>query len=136
MDAFELCCWRWLLGKTLGQQGDPTSQSSRKSVLNIHWKDWCWRSNSLATGCEEPIHWKWPWCCERLRAGGEGDDRGWDGWMASPTQWTWVWADSGRDWRTRIPGVLQAAVSQRVRCAWATEREQQSDGKGKMKLYP
>ena len=46
------------------------------------------------------------WWWERLKAGGEGDDRGWDGWMASPTQWTWVWANSGRLWRTEEPGVL------------------------------
>ena len=72
-------------------QGDQTSQSYRKSVLNIHWKDWCWswNSNGLATWCEELTHLKRPWCWERLRAGGEGDDRG-DCWMASPTQWTWV----------------------------------------------
>ena len=55
----------------------------------IHWKDWCWNSNTLATWCEELIHWKRPWCWERLKAEGEGDDR-WDGWMASPTWWTWV----------------------------------------------
>ena len=47
------------------------------------------------------------WCWGRLKAGGEGDDRGWDGWMASATQWTWVWASSGRWWRTGRPGVLQ-----------------------------
>ena len=71
----------------LGMQGDPTCQSYRKSVLNIHWKDWCWswNSNTLATWCEERTHWKKPWCWETLKAGGEGDDRGWDGWMASPT---------------------------------------------------
>ena len=68
--------------------------------LNIHWKDWCWRSNTLATWCEELTQWKRPWCWERLRAEGEGGDRGWDGWMASPTQWTWVWANSSRWWRT------------------------------------
>ena len=50
----------------------------------------------LATWCKEQTHWKRPWCWERLRAGGEGSHRGWDGWMASPTQWTWVWANSGR----------------------------------------
>ena len=74
----------------LGPQGDPTSQSQRKSVLNIHWKDWCWSSSTLATWCEELTHWKRPWCWKRLKAGGEADDRGWDGWMASPTRWTWV----------------------------------------------
>ena len=63
--------------ESLGLQGDPTSQSSRKSVLNIHWKDWCWswNSNTLATWWEELTHWKRPWCWERLKAGGEGDDR-------------------------------------------------------------
>jgi len=66
-----------------GLQGDQTSPSWRKSVLNIHWKDWCWsNSNTLATWCEELTHWKRLWCWERLKAGGEGDDRGWDGWMA------------------------------------------------------
>ena len=60
------------------------------------------------------------WCWERLRAGGEGEDRGWDGWMASPIQWTWVWADSGRWWRTGKPGVLQSMGSQSVGHEWAT----------------
>ena len=57
---------------------------------------------------KEPTHWKRPWCWERLRAGGEGDDRGWDGWMASLTQWTWVWANTRRCWRTGKPGMLQS----------------------------
>ena len=56
----------------LGLQGDQTSQSQRKSVLNSHWKDWCWSSNTLATWCEEPTHLKRPWCWERVKAGGEG----------------------------------------------------------------
>ena len=60
-------------------------------------------------------HLKRPWCWERLKAGGEGDDRGWDGWMASATQRTWVWVNSGR------PGVLQSMESQRVRHDWATD---------------
>ena len=65
--------------------------------MNIHWKDWCWNwsSNTLATWCEELTHWKRPWCWEGLGAGGEGDDRGWDGWMASLIRWTWVWVGSG-----------------------------------------
>ena len=86
--------------ESLGLQGDQTSQSQRKSVLNIHWKDRCWSSNTLATWCEEPTQWKWPWCWERLKTRGERDDRGRDGWIASPTQWTWVWANSGRWWWT------------------------------------
>ena len=63
--------------------------------LSIHWKDWCWSEsyNTLATWCKELTHLKRPWCWERVRAGGEGDDRGWDGWMASLNQWTWVWVD-------------------------------------------
>jgi len=70
----------------------------------FHWKDWCWSSNTLATWCEEPTHWKRPWRWERWKAGGEGNDRGWDGWMASRTQWTWVWASSGSWWWTGKPG--------------------------------
>ena len=85
-------CWG-----SLGLQGDPSSQSSRKSVLNIHWKDWgwSWNFNALATWWEKPSHLKRPWCWERLRAGGQGDDREWDGWMVSPPQWTWVCINSG-----------------------------------------
>ena len=98
-------------------QGDPTSPSYRKSVLNIHWKDWYWNwnSNTLVTWCEELTHLKRPWCWERLKAGGKGNDRGWDGWMASPTQWTWVWVDSGSWWWTGKPGVLQSMGSQKIR---------------------
>ena len=109
--------------ESLGLQGDPTSPSQRKSVLNIHWKDWCWswNSNALVTGCEELTHLKRPWCWERLKVGGEGDDRGWDGWMASLTQRTWVWVNSGSRWWTGKPGVLQSTGSQRVRRDWATE---------------
>ena len=66
-------------------------------------------------------HWKRPWCWERLKAGGEGDDRGWDGWMASWTQWTWVWVGSGSWWWTGRPGVLQSMGSKRVGHDWATE---------------
>ena len=106
-----------------GLQGDPTSPFWRRSVLGVHWKDWCWswNSNTLATSCEELTHWKRPWCWEGLRAGGEGDDRGWDGWMASPTRWTWVWVSSRSWWWTGRPGVLWFMGSQRVRHDWATE---------------
>ena len=69
-------------------------------------------------GHKEPTHWNRPSYWQRLKAGGEGDGRGWDGWVASPTQWTWVWGNSGRQWRTGEPGVLQAMGSQRV--DWAT----------------
>ena len=78
-----------------GLQGDQIHQSWRKSVH--HWKDWLWTwiSNTLATWCKELTNWKRPWCWERLKPGREGDGWEWDGWMASLTQWTWVWVNSG-----------------------------------------
>ena len=82
-----------------------------------------WSSNTLATWCEKLTQWKRPWCWGRLRAGGEGGDTGWNGWMASLIQWTWVWANSG-SWRTAKPGVLQSVGSQRVGHDWATEQKQ------------
>ena len=118
IDAFELWCW----GRHLRVPWTArTSQSKRKSTL----KDWCWSSNTLATGCEELTCWKKPWCWERLKARGEGDDRGWDGWMASLTQWTWVLASSGRWWRAGKPGVLLSTGSQRVGHDLAAEQKQQ-----------
>ena len=112
--------------ESLGLQGDPTSQLWRKSVLHIHWKDWCWswNSNTLATWCEELTHWKRPWCSKRLMPGREGDGRGWDDWMASLTRWTWVWTSSGSWWWTGKPGVLQFMESQRVGHNWVTEQQQ------------
>ena len=104
--------------ESCGLQGDPTSPSERRSVLNIHWKDWCWSwiSKTLATWCEELSHWKRPWCWERLKAGREGDYRGWISWMASLTRWTWwVCASSGSWWWTGKPGLQQSVGSQRVR---------------------
>ena len=98
IDAFELWCWRWLL--RVFWTARRSNQSILKEIsLNIHRKDWCWSWNSktLATWCEELTHWKRPWCWARLKAGGEGDDREWDGWMASLTQWTQVWVNS-RSW--------------------------------------
>ena len=81
--------------------GVAQSQTRLKwlSSSSIHWKDWCWswNSNTLATWCKELFHWKRPWCCERLKAWGEGNNRGQDRWMVSLTQWTWVWASS-RSW--------------------------------------
>ena len=79
-----------------------------------------WNSNTLATWSEELTHWKRPWCWERMKERGEGDSRGWNGWMASPIQWTWVWVDSGSWWWTGRPGVLQFMGLQRVRHDWAT----------------
>ena len=89
IDAFELWCWRRLL------RVPWIARRSNQSILGVHWKDWCWRwnSNTLATSCRELTYWKRPWGWEGLGAGGEGDNRGWDGWMASPPRWTWVWVN-------------------------------------------
>ena len=105
--AFELWCWRRLL-RVAWTTRRLSQLILRKSVLNIDWKDWCWswNPNTLAIWCEELTHWKRPWCCERLRAGGEGDDRRWDGWMVSSTQWTWIWVDSGSWWWKGRPDML------------------------------
>ena len=84
IDAFELRCWRRLL--RVPWTARRSNQSIlKKSVLNTHGRDWCWswNSNTLATWCKELTPWKRPWFWKRLRAGGEGDDRGWDGWIAS-----------------------------------------------------
>ena len=109
--------------KSLGLQWDPTSPFWRRSTLGFLWKEWCqsWNSSTLATSCEELTHWKRLWCWEGLGAGGEGDDWGWDGWMASLTRWTWVWVNSGRWWWTGRPGVLRFTGSQRVGHYWVTE---------------
>ena len=90
------CFWTVVLEKTLESPLDC------KEIQGVHWKDWCWswNSNTLAPSCEELTHWKRPWCWEELGAGGEGDNRGWDGWMALPTQWTWIWVNS-RSWLDR-----------------------------------
>ena len=85
---------------------------------------WSWSSNTLATWCKEPTHWKRPWCWERLRASGEGGNRGWDRWMASPIQWTWIWANPERQWRTEEPAMLQSMGSQRVGYDLVTEQQQ------------
>ena len=98
IDAFELWCWRRLL------RVPWTSGTSNLSILkeiltiNIVWKDWCWcrSSNTLATWYKEPTHWKRLCCWERLKAEGEGSGRGWEGQIASMTQWIWIWENSGR----------------------------------------
>ena len=97
------------------------SSAFSKSSLNI-WKFMI--HVLLKPGLENFEHYfasMWDKCWERLRAGGEGDDRGWDSWMASPTQWTRVWVDSGSWWWTGRPGRLQFMGSQRDRHDWATE---------------
>ena len=77
----------------------------------------------MVTWCKQPTHWKSPWCWERLKAEGEEGIRRWDSWMASPMQWIWTWANSGRWWGTGRPGMLQSTGSQRVGHDWATEQQ-------------
>ena len=79
--------------------------------------------NTLVTWCEELTHWKRLWCWERLRAGGEEVDREQDGGMASPTQWTWVWANFRRYWSPGKPGVLQSMGLQRIGHDWVTQQQ-------------
>ena len=119
IDAFELWCWRTLLRVPLTAR--RSNQSILKEISPECSKDWCWswNSNTLGTWCEELTHLKRTWSWERLKARGEGDDKGWDGWIASSTQWTWVCVDSGSWWWTGMPGVLWFMGSQRVgRTEW------------------
>ena len=138
------CFWTVVLEKTLENPLDckeiqlvHPKRDHWNTLKGVHWKDWCWSWNSstLATSCEELIHWRRPWCWEGLGAGGERDDRGWDGWMASPTQWTWVWVYSGSWWWTESPGVLRFMVSQRVGHDWATELNWTELNWGKKQVY-
>ena len=105
-DAFELWCWRRFL------RVPWTARKSNQSILKEISSEYSLEGLMLKlklqyffTWCEEPTHWKRSWCWERLKEGG-GDYRGWDGWMASLTQWTWVWASSRSKWWTGKPGVL------------------------------
>ena len=110
IDAFELWCWRRLL------RFPWTARRSNQSILkeispeySLEGLCWSWNANTLATWCEELTHcFQWLWCWERLKAGGEGDNREWDGWMASLIRWTWVWVSPGKLWGTGKPGMLQS----------------------------
>ena len=121
IDAFELWCWRRLL--RVPWTARRTSPFWRRSTLGFLWKEWrwSWNSSTLATSCEEVTHWKRLWCWEGLGAGGEGENRGWDSWMASRTRWTLVWVNFRSWWWTGRPGMLWFMGSQRVGHNWATE---------------
>ena len=114
--------------ESLGQQGDQSINPKRDQP--------CVPIGRTDSEAEAPILWppdvnSWlvgkDWCLERQRTKGEEGDRGWDGWMASLNQWTWVWADSRSWWRTGKPGVLQSMKSQRVRHNLVTEKQQQQN---------
>ena len=122
IDVFELWCWRRLL------RVPWTTRRSNQSILKEISPEYLLEGlmlklklQYLATWCEELTHLKRPWCWERLKVGGEEDDGGWDGWMALPTQWTWVWVNSRSWWWGGKPGMLQPMGSQRVGHNWVTE---------------
>ena len=119
------CFWTVVLEKTLEspwfdcREIQPVHPKGNQSWIFIGRND---------VEAETPIlwppnvkNWKRPWCWERLEAGGEGEDRGWDGWMALLTQWMWVWVNSGSWCWTGRPGVLQSMRLQKIRHDWATE---------------
>ena len=109
IDAFELWCWRRLFEIPMDcKEIQPVHPKGNQSWIFFGRTDAEDETNSLAPWCEELTHWKRPWCWERLKARGEGDDRVWDGWIGSLTQWTWVWVTSGRWERTGKPGMLQS----------------------------
>ena len=120
------CFWTIVLDKTL--ESPLTARRSNQSILkeispgcSLEGLMLKLKLSTLATSCKELTHWKRPWCWEGLGAGGEGDDRKWDGWMASPTPWAWVWVNSWSLWWTGRPGMLRFMGSQRVGQDWSTE---------------
>ena len=94
IDAFDLWCWRLLRVPWTARRSNQSILKEISPEYSLEGLVWNWNSNILATLCEDLTHWKRPWCWESLKVGGEGNNRGWDGWMASPTQWIWVWASS------------------------------------------
>ena len=114
IDAFELWCWRRLL------KVPWTARRSNQSILkeispgcSLEGLMLKLKLQYFGNWCKELTRWKRPWCWGRSKIGGEGDNRGWDGWMASPTQWTWVWANSKilkdrEAWCATIHGVTKS----------------------------
>ena len=127
IDAFDLWCWRRLLRvpwtARRSNQSILKEISSEDSLKGLMLKQ---KHQYFGHLMWELTHWKRLWCLERLKVGGEGSDRGWDGWMASPTQWTWVWTNSRTKWRTGRPSMLQYMGSQRVRHERVNKNQQYS----------
>ena len=119
IDPFELWCWIKVL--RVPWTARRSNQSILKEISPGFSLEEMMLKLKLQYFCEELTHWKRLWCWEGLWAGGEGDDRGWDSWMASPTRCTWVWVNSGSWWWTGRSDVLWFMVSQRVRHDWVTE---------------
>ena len=123
IDAFELWCWRRLL------RVPWTARRSNQSILKEISPECSLEGLMLKLKLQYfghlmlrgVTHLERPWCWERVKVGGEGDNRGWDGWMASLTQWTWDWVNSGSWWWTRRPGMLQSMGSHGVGHDWATD---------------
>ena len=120
INTFELWCWRRLL------RVPWTARSSNQKILKKISPEYSLKGLMLKLRyfghlMQDLTDWKRPWYWERLKVGGKGDDKGWDGWMASPTRWTWVWVSYRKWWRTGKPGVLQFTGLQRVGHDWATE---------------
>jgi len=121
IDGFELWYWRKTLEitfdfkiKRVYPKGNQSEYLLERQILKLklqYFDHFMWRAHSER-----------PWCSSRLMAGGEEDDRGWNGWMTLPTHWIWVWVSSWRCWRTGKPGVLQSMGSQRVGHNWGTKR--------------
>ena len=126
INAFELWCWRrlfrdpWIAkrsNQSILKEVSPEYSLEGLKLKRQYFGHLIWRADSF----EKTL------VLKRLKAGGEGDDRGWDGWMASLTQWTWVWVSSGSWWWTGKPGVLQSLGSQSTGHNWATEQQQEKD---------
>ena len=120
---FQMVVLEKTLESSLNSKIKPVSPKGNQSWIFIRITIWSWSSNTLDTLCDKPTYYKRPWCWKRLRAG-EVDDRGWDGWMASLTQWTWVWANCRRRWRIGKPAMLQSMGFQRVGHDWVTKQQQ------------
>ena len=114
-DAFELWCWRRLESPLDCKEIQSVHPKGDQSWIFIGRTDYAAEAPTLwPPDVKNKSHWKRSWYWERLKVAGEGNDRGWDGWMASPIWWTWVWINSGSWWWTRKPGMLQSMGSQRV----------------------
>ena len=125
IDAFELWCWRTLESPLDCKEIKPVNPKGNQSWIFIGRTDVEAETPILSSPDAKNSFLGKIWFWARLKAGGEGDDIGWDGWMVSPTRWTGVWENPRKEWRTEEPGMLQSLGSQRVGHEWATEQQWQ-----------